>query len=57
VQQRDEDAGAGRADRVAERDGAAIDVDAGWVEPKFGDDGEALRGEGLVDLPQVDIAG
>src|SRR5688572_9361439 len=43
------------AQRVAERDGAAVDVDAFGVEPERLDDGEALRGERLVELDDVDV--
>ena len=48
---------AGRTNRVAEGDGATVDVDLVHVgivhtRPSFIDDG----GEGLVDLEEVDVA-
>src|SRR5206468_12838380 len=45
VQQRDEHAGAGRPDRVADGDGAAIDVDLGGVPSEVLVDGAGLGGE------------
>ena len=56
VQQRDDDARAGGADRMAERAGAAVHVDllvrqAEVAHGRHGDDGERL-----VDLVEVDIA-
>src|SRR3954469_20118426 len=55
VEQRGDQARAGRAERVTERDRAAIDVDAVHVglqlPPPGGDDG----GERLIDLDEVDI--
>src|ERR1035437_1652187 len=46
---------AGAAERMAERDGAAVDVDLGKIKAEHLDDGERLRGERLVQLDQVDI--
>ena len=57
VEQRDQDARAGRADRVAERDGAAVHVHALGVQLQLAQDGQALRGERLVQLEQVDAVG
>jgi hypothetical protein len=48
--------GPGRAERVAERDRAAVDVDALGVDLEVRGWSAAARGEGLVDLPQVDVA-
>ena len=56
VDERAEDAGARGADRVAERDGAAVDVDAVLVDAEHPDRVQRHRGERLVDLPQVDVA-
>ena len=42
------------ADRVAERDRAAVDVDLVPVEAELATVGEGLRGERLVDLDQVE---
>src|SRR6266478_5717754 len=50
VEQGHQDAGARRADRVAERDGAAIDVDLRGVPAELLVDGAGLGGEGLVGL-------
>src|SRR5438477_12360700 len=56
VQQRDEDPGARGADRVAERDRAAIDVELLGVEAEFLADRTGLRREGFVGLDQVEVA-
>jgi hypothetical protein len=50
------DAGAGGAQRVAERDGAAVEVDLGDVEAELVDAGQRLRSERLVELDDVDVA-
>src|SRR4051794_18622408 len=50
-------AGAGHADGVAERDGAAVDVDLGLVDAERAGRGDADRGEGLVELDQVEVGG
>src|ERR1700722_8049326 len=42
------------ADGVAQRDGAAVDVDLVLVDAEVVDRGEADGGEGLVDLEEVD---
>src|ERR1700712_5643545 len=57
VDDRAEDAGARSADRVAERDRAAVDVDAVLLDAELADRLQRHGGEGLVDLPQVDVAG
>src|ERR1700761_5245408 len=49
------DAGAGRADRMAEGDGAALGVDDGRVEAELGRGRQGDGGEGFVDLPDVDV--
>ena len=46
-----------RADRVAERDRAAVDVDLVPVEAELAAVGQHLRGERLVDLDQVEGLG
>src|SRR5205085_8897256 len=51
-----EDAGARGADRVAERDRAAVDVDAVLLDAQLADRLQGHRRERLVDLPQVDVA-
>src|ERR1700684_2192771 len=51
-----EDARAGGADRVPERDGAAVDVDPLLVDAEHADRVERDGRECLVDLPQVDVA-
>ncbi len=52
-----EDAGAGGADRVAERDARAVGVEplVGGVDLPLAQDGEDLGGEGLVELDQADL--
>ena len=49
------EAGAGAAERVAEGDRAAVDVEPLLVDPELAGAGEDLGGEGLVDLDQVDL--
>src|SRR3974390_3788357 len=48
--------GTGGADRVAQRNGAAVDVHRLGVEIEVTHGLERHRGERLVDLPQVDVA-
>src|SRR5258708_6045782 len=55
VEELDGELGAGAAEGVAEGNRAAVDVDLLLVEAKLADDRERLRGEGLVQLDQVDI--
>ena len=40
---------------MTERDRAAVDVDPLGVEPQLADDREALRGEGLVQLDEIEL--
>src|SRR5207248_8813711 len=49
--------GTGRADRVAERDRAAVDVDLLRVQAELVGGHQADRGERFVDLDQVERAG
>src|SRR5258707_10203941 len=56
VQQRDQHAGAGSADRMADRDRATIDVDLGSIPAEVLVDRAGLRGESLVGLDQIEIA-
>src|SRR5690606_18839682 len=53
VQQCDQDARARRADRVTERDGAAVHVDAVPVPAQLATIGQSLHRERLVRLDQV----
>src|SRR5207245_7406789 len=46
---------AGAAERMAESNGAAIRIDAGWVETGEANYGKRLRGEGLVQLDDIDL--
>ena len=55
VQQRHQHAAARRADRVADRDGAAVDVDLAGVPAHLLVDRAGLRRERLVDLHQVEV--
>src|SRR5580765_1062384 len=50
VKQRDQDAAAGGADRVAQRDGAAVHVDLGRVPAHLAIHRDGLRRECFVDL-------
>src|SRR5207249_10859344 len=54
VQQRDEHARAARADRMAEGDRAAVDVDARGVAAERANGREHDDGEGRVRLEQID---
>src|SRR5262245_4745396 len=56
VKERDRDARSRRADRMAQRDGAAVDVDAGQVELEIFLAREDLGGERFVDLDEIDVA-
>ena len=51
-------AGAGHAERVAERDRAAVGVHVRRVvgDAELAQDGEALRGEGFVQFDHVEVA-
>ena len=49
------EAGAGAAERVAEGDRAAVDVELLLVDAELAGAGEDLGGEGLVELDQVDL--
>src|SRR5688572_18042594 len=51
------DAGAGHADRVAQRDGAAVDVDLVLGNAELLGRHDADRRERLVDLDQVEVGG
>src|SRR5438874_2584602 len=55
MEQVDRDASAGRGQRVADGDGAAVHVRLRAVEPQLLLDGEILRGEGLIHLHQVHL--
>ena len=56
AEQRGGELGAGAAQRVAEGDGASVDVDAVRIEVEFPDDGQGLGGKGLVEFDQADLA-
>ncbi len=53
--QRGHDAGAGHAERVAERDRAAVDVELLARDAEVLGRRDHLRGERLVDLDEVDV--
>ena len=55
VEQRRQDPRAARADWMAERDRAAVDVDPRRVDAQLAHDGDRLHREGLVDLEQIDV--
>ena len=54
-QQREDEARSGGAERMAERDGAAVDVGFVAVKAKKLFDGEILRSESFVHFDQVDL--
>src|SRR5205807_7707357 len=56
VQKRCDEPGAGRAERMAERDRAPVNVDAIHIGLELASPGSHDGGEGLVDLDQVDVA-
>ena len=56
VQERDDEAGTGRPDRVAERAGAPIDVQPVARDAEIALCRHGNRREGLVDLEEVDVA-
>src|SRR5215208_3781375 len=55
VRERAEQPGAGAAERVADRDRAAVHVELVVIDAELAHRGEHLRGEGLVQLDQVDV--
>ena len=55
VEQRHQHARAGRADRMADRDRAAVDVDLVGVPAEILVDRAGLRGEGLVGFDQIEV--
>src|SRR4051794_38526581 len=55
VHERHEDAGAARADRMAEGDRAAVDVDLRLIHAEHPHRVDRHRGERLVDLEEVDV--
>src|SRR5439155_26666166 len=55
VHERRQDARAGAAERVPERDRAAVHVGGLMREPQFAHDGQRLHGEGLVEFDQADV--
>jgi hypothetical protein len=55
VQERGQQLGPRAAERVAERDGAAVDIDPGHVGVVFSGPGQHDGREGLVDLDDVDV--
>src|SRR4249920_3238910 len=57
VQQGDQDAGTGRADRMADGDGAAVDIDLGGIPAEVLVDSAGLRRKRLVGLDQVEVGG
>ena len=56
VEERHDEPRAAHAERVAERDRAAVHVHALRVEPELADHREALRRERLVQLDEIDLA-
>ncbi|CDN41361.1 hypothetical protein BN871_AF_00170 [Paenibacillus sp. P22] len=55
VDQRDADLGAGAAERMAQRDRAAVDIDLLLVDAELPDDMEALGGERFIDFIEIDL--
>src|SRR5258706_8007034 len=57
VDQRREDAGAAGADGMAERNGAAVHVDARGIDAELAHHGDGLYREGLVQLVEINLVG
>ena len=55
IEQRRQDPRAAGADRVAERDRAAVHVDARRIDPELAHHRDRLDREGFVDLEEVDV--
>jgi len=55
VQQRGEDARSGGADRMSERNRAAVHIDLAEVESQLPGDGNGSNRERFIDLVQVDV--
>ena len=55
VQEREQQPGAARADRMPERDRAAVWVDPPALQPEFSLHGKVLGGKRLVDLDHTDL--
>src|SRR5437016_1366340 len=55
VEERHQHARAARTDGMAERDGAAVHVHAILRDAELAQHAERLRGERLVELPEVDL--
>src|SRR5580700_3131354 len=56
IKQRHQHPGAGRADRMADGDGAAVDVDLAGIPAEVLVDGASLRRERLVGFDEVEVA-
>ena len=54
-QQREKESRAGHPERMAQRDGTAVDVDPVAIELQLLLDREILRREGLVDFDEIDV--
>ena len=50
------DPGAGGAERMAERHGAAVEVEGPLVDPEIAHAGQRLRSERLIELDHLDVA-
>ena len=55
VEERGQDARAARADRVAERDGAAVDVDLRRIDAELFQHRDRLHRKRFVDLEQIHV--
>src|SRR6266513_1702747 len=55
MDKRGEDLGAGAAERVTERDAAAVDVDLRGIELQLADAGDRLRRERFVEFDEIDL--
>ena len=54
VEERRDDPGTGRPDRVTKRNSPAVDVDPRPVEPELAAVGQDLRGKRFVDLDEIE---
>ena len=55
IEQRRQNARAARANRMAERDGAALNVDPRGVEAELACHRDGLHGERFVQLDEIDV--
>ena len=53
IQHRSQEPRSGLSNRVAQSYCTAIDVEAGWIETQFADDGDCLNGKRFIEFDQL----